>query len=78
MIGKFLRLALIASIMAIGAAPVFADDTAPPVYTYNDQGQVVLATYPNGAAVAYTYDSSGNISSIVQVASGSSDAPAGQ
>lgn len=44
-----------------------ADDASQPAYTYNDKGQITLATYQNGAVMSYSYDSNGNITSVVQV-----------
>lgn len=57
-------------LMAVASPlPASADDVPQPVNTYNSQGQVVLATYPNGAALAYTYDDYGNVTAVIQVAS---------
>jgi YD repeat-containing protein len=59
--------AIICLFSAAAFCPALGDDTVQPVYSYNNQGQITLATYPNGAVMSYTYDSSGNIASVVQV-----------
>jgi YD repeat-containing protein len=62
------QLSIIFGLFVAFAAPIAsADDSEQTVYTYNDSGQVVLATYSNGASVTYTYDANGNVATVVQV-----------
>jgi len=64
---RFAQLSAILSLFVAFAAPAaHADDPAQPIYTYNDAGLVVLATYPDGSAFTYTYDADG-IVNVVQV-----------
>ena len=61
---------LIVLLGTLPSAMSLAQDTpAQPVYTYNAQGQIALATYPNGAQLAYSYDANGNLQSVIQITS---------